>query len=77
MEGPWVEALLPKLQDVDVQRLSGGRTGQAAKIAAEAREAAGAAGAGDAAPGGERRNTDNAVAAARARFLARKAQRGR
>lgn len=74
----WVEPLLPKLQDVDVKRLSGGRLA--------AQEAAGTAAAaaddgGGAQPGSKkadadqqlaRRNDDSAVNAARARYLQRK-----
>ena len=55
---------------------SGGKTGHKAIAAAEAK-AAGAAAAEDAeqqrAAAADRRNTDKAVAAARARYLARKA----
>ncbi|KAF8068452.1 DEAH4 [Scenedesmus sp. PABB004] len=76
----WVEPLLPKLQGVDVQRLSGGKLRAEAAAAAAAAVAAAAAAADDAGGGGgaqaaqlARRNDDDAVSAARARFLARKA----
>ncbi|KAL4440347.1 hypothetical protein ABPG75_003348 [Micractinium tetrahymenae] len=76
VEAAWVQAIVPKLENVDVNRLSGGKTGQAAIAAAEAK-AAGAAAAEaqqqQRVAAAERRNTDDAVAAARARYLARKA----
>lgn len=76
VDSAWVDALLPKLTNVDVARLSGGETGARAKAAAEAGEEAGAGAAaacrGDTAAA-ERRNDAAAVEAARKRFLARKA----
>jgi ATP-dependent RNA helicase DHX8/PRP22 len=76
----WVEPLLPKLQDVDVQRLSGGKlkAQEAAAATAAADVAAAAAGAGQASDGeagGQklaRRNHNEAVNAARQRYLQRK-----
>ncbi|KAF6250725.1 DEAH-box nuclear pre-mRNA splicing factor [Scenedesmus sp. NREL 46B-D3] len=75
----WVEPLLPKLQDVDVQRLSGGKLraqAAAAAAAAAADSAADEAGtAADGEAGGQkvaRRNDDDAVNAARQRYLQRK-----
>ncbi|PRW39269.1 pre-mRNA-splicing factor ATP-dependent RNA helicase PRP1 [Chlorella sorokiniana] len=80
VEAQWVQAILPRLEGIDVNRLSGGKTGAKAIAAAEA-QAAGLAAAADAekqrAAAAERRNTDDAVAAARARYLARKAAGGK
>ncbi|KAI7837808.1 hypothetical protein COHA_008436 [Chlorella ohadii] len=80
VESQWVQAILPRLEGIDVNRLSGGKTGAKAIAAAEA-QAAGLAAAADAekqrAAAAERRNTDDAVAAARARYLARKAAGGK
>jgi ATP-dependent RNA helicase DHX8/PRP22 len=77
VEGAWVGELLPKLQGVDVARLSGGAT------AARAAQGGGGGGGAAAGEGGgkaaapeapaERRNSGVAVDAARARFLVRKA----
>jgi ATP-dependent RNA helicase DHX8/PRP22 len=83
VESAWVSVVLPKLESVDVERLSGGKTGaRAHERAAAAASAASLGPAGDgqadgSAAGGDRRNTDAAVDAARARYLARKkAQKG-
>jgi hypothetical protein len=81
VEGEWVAALLPKFSGIDVDRLSGGRTAQLAKQAADtaATQAAHAAGGEAAVPtaGADRRSTQADVDAARARYLARKARRGK
>ena len=73
VEGNWVAEVLPKLQKVDIARLSGGVTGEKAKAAQEERiedkTEEGAISKG-------RRNDETAVDAARARFLARKAAAG-
>lgn len=66
----WVDLLLPKLQHVDVRRLSGGRLQEPEAPAAAAKAAQREA---KVVVGGERRNDDDAVAAARQRYLARKA----
>lgn len=78
IEGQWAQALLPKLHNVDVARLSGGATAQrAAEVeAAKAAEGASEGGLVEASTAGERRNKDAAVEAARARYLARKAAAG-
>lgn len=81
VEGQWVGRILPKLQGIDVKRLSGGKTSEAAIAAAEAaaqQAEQGAQGQQAQGPAGaERRNTDAAVDAARARYLARKKARGK
>jgi ATP-dependent RNA helicase DHX8/PRP22 len=76
--GEWVEPLLPKLQDVDVKRLSGGRlavevaaTTAAAAATAEDEDQPGSSKA-DAAQKLARRNDNDAVNAARQRYLQRK-----
>ena len=82
----WVKDLLPKLHDVDVHKLStsgtvegggvsdeaGGSAVVAAGAGSDATTAAQAAGRGDA---DQRRTTDDAVSAARERYLERKRQR--
>lgn len=73
----WVEPLLPKLQGVNVQRLSGGKLrAERAAAAAAAEEAAAeqvsGAAADAAGPKLARRNDDDAVNAARRRYLQRK-----
>jgi ATP-dependent RNA helicase DHX8/PRP22 len=77
--GEWVEPLLPKLQDVDVQRLSGGKlkaqhaAGAAnAAVAAVDDEVQAGSSKADAAQKLARRNDDGAVNAARQRYLQRK-----
>lgn len=70
VDDKWVDLLLPKLQNVDVKRLSGGRLKEPEAPAAVAKAEGGAA---KVVGGGERRNDDDAVAAARQRYLARKA----
>lgn len=65
----WVDLLLPKLENVDVQRLSGGRLQEpkVPVVVGQAEEEV------KVVVGGERRNDEDAVAAARQRYLARKA----
>ncbi|RMZ55894.1 hypothetical protein APUTEX25_003860 [Auxenochlorella protothecoides] len=78
VEGAWVAALLPRLTGVDVARLSGGASTAAAVAAAVGGEHA-ASGGASGKPGPlplSRRNSDADVSDARARFLARKSQRG-
>ncbi|KAL6784040.1 hypothetical protein ACKKBG_A04550 [Auxenochlorella protothecoides x Auxenochlorella symbiontica] len=78
VEGAWVAALLPRLTGVDVARLSGGASTAAAVAAAVGgkHDASGSA-SGKAGPLPlSRRNSDADVSDARARFLARKSQRG-
>ena len=73
----WVAEILPKLMSADVRKLSrgSGRKGHAGGEAGEAEADAKATGAGAGPQGPEvRRNDHKAVDAARARFLARKAQ---
>jgi ATP-dependent RNA helicase DHX8/PRP22 len=74
--GEWVEPLLPKLQDVDIQRLSGGRLAEAAAAAdpgaGGAPEVQPGCSTGGAGQGLVRRNDDGAVDAARQRYLQRK-----
>ncbi|EFN54077.1 hypothetical protein CHLNCDRAFT_136192 [Chlorella variabilis] len=72
VEAAWVQAIIPRLENIDVNRLSGGKTGQAAIAAAEARAAGTEAAEQQRSAAVERRNTGDAVAAARARYLARK-----
>lgn len=72
----WVEPLLPKLQDVDVKRLSGGKLAAAAAAAATAavdqEEQQQGSSKADAAQKLARRNDDDSVNAARQRYLQRK-----
>jgi len=76
VEAEWAEAVLPKLRSVDVERLSGGAT--AARAAARAASpGALAASPPPAALAVERKNSAAAVGAARERFLARRAAKGR
>jgi ATP-dependent RNA helicase DHX8/PRP22 len=78
--GQWVEPLLPKLQDVDVQRLSGGKltaqhtagAGNASAAATDGDEGQAGSSKADAAQKLARRNDDGAVDAARQRYLQRK-----
>ncbi|KAG2499040.1 hypothetical protein HYH03_003225 [Edaphochlamys debaryana] len=73
----WVGAVLPKLMSADVRRLGGGPARAAAAAAAAAADAGAAeAKAAAAGPTGPevRRNDGQSVDAARARYLARKAQ---
>lgn len=79
MQTDWVKLVLPKLEGIDVNRLSGGATTQvaiaaavaAAEVAAEA--AAEATTAGASALGSKAVSSMEKAAAARARFLARQA----
>jgi ATP-dependent RNA helicase DHX8/PRP22 len=77
--GEWVEPLLPKLQDVDVKRLSGGHlaaeAAAAAAVPATEEEELGSRKA-DAAQKLARRNDNDAVNAARQRYLQRKQAAG-
>ncbi len=72
-----MEGVLPKLRDIDVERLSGGATTQAAAHRAEAAEQlrglAEAALEAKGLMGVPRKNDVSAVDAARERYLARKA----
>lgn len=71
----WVEPLLPKLQDVDVKRLSGGKlaaAAAAATVAVDQEEQQQGSSKADAAQKLARRNDDDAVNAARQRYLQRK-----
>lgn len=85
VEGRWVQQILPKLHNINVGRLSGGATAarakqeesQAAAAAAGTTSTGGEQGAVQQVGIGERRNADDAVEAARARYLARKAQKGK
>ncbi|KAL4856425.1 putative pre-mRNA-splicing factor ATP-dependent RNA helicase DEAH4 [Chlorella vulgaris] len=73
MRADWVQAILPRLENIDVNRLSGGKTREQALAVAEAKAAGTAVADAQRAVAAERRNTDGAVAAARERYLARKA----
>ena len=82
VEARHVEPVIAKLRGLDVHKLSGGRTAAMAAGAAygeEAKKVAEAKADSGEAVGAEkekRRNTDNAVNAARARYLARKVAAG-
>ena len=76
VEGRWVaEHVLPKLQNIDIDRLSGGKESE--KDTKKDGDAEGKVNGGEgttaAAGGGKARNDSAAVDAARARYLARKA----
>ena len=76
IKAEWVEDVLPKLRDIDVERLSGGATTVAAAHRAEAAEQLQAAAEkAHGLVGVPRKSDQSAVDAARDRFLARKASR--
>ena len=75
VEGEWTTDIIPKLRNIDVKRLSGGKTGAAAAAAANA-AGTGAQEGGAAGAKAARRNDDSAVNAARERYLARKKLKG-
>lgn len=76
MQTDWVNMVLPKLEGIDVNRLSGGTTTQVAIAAAVAAEvAAEATTAGAFVAGTKEMSAMEKVAAARARFLARQASK--
>ena len=76
MEAEWVEDVLPKLRDVDVERLSGGATAAAAAHRAEAAEQLQAAAeTAQGAVGVPRKSGQSVVDAGRERYLARRARK--
>lgn len=77
MKSEWVEEVLSKLRSIDVQRLSGGATTRRAQTAADERQQTPEAGIERIGEVVGRKNDDAAIIAARERYMARKASRGR